>query len=65
VLGCSSIVFTRSVCVRLHRLAEAYAEKIHLDMRREYWGYAKTEELDAVDLHKAWVAACLRCTPGA
>ena len=37
----------------LLRLAEAFAEKVHLDMRRKYWGYAKGEELDAIDLHKA------------
>ena len=33
-------------------LAEAFAEKIHLDMRREYWGYAAGESLSAEDMHK-------------
>ncbi len=36
----------------LCRLAEAFAEKIHLDMRVKYWGYAKEEHLEATDLHK-------------
>ncbi len=49
---------TRPVCpVSLcHvRLAEAFAEKIHLDMRIKYWGYAKGEHLEAQDLHKVRV----------
>ena len=29
------------------RLAEAFAEWLHLRVRREYWGYAKDETLDA------------------
>ncbi|WP_223670402.1 methionine synthase [Kangiella shandongensis] len=28
------------------RLAEAFAEKMHELVRKEYWGYAKTEDLD-------------------
>ena len=28
------------------RLAEAFAEWLHMRVRREYWGYAKDEELD-------------------
>ena len=28
------------------RLAEAFAERLHLDVRREHWGYAPTEALD-------------------
>ena len=32
------------------RLAEAFAEKIHEDIRRKYWGYSRTEDLDAADL---------------
>jgi 5-methyltetrahydrofolate--homocysteine methyltransferase len=32
------------------RLAEACAEKVHLDMRRAHWGYSTDEELDAADL---------------
>jgi 5-methyltetrahydrofolate--homocysteine methyltransferase len=34
------------------RLAEAYAEKMHADIRRELWGYATAEELDTADLLK-------------
>ena len=32
------------------RLAEAFAEWLHLRVRREYWGYAKDETLDAAAL---------------
>jgi len=32
------------------RLAEAYAEKMHRDVRRVYWGYAKSEESGYEDL---------------
>ena len=32
------------------RLAEAYAEKLHADVRRRHWGYAPDEELGAEDL---------------
>ena len=34
------------------RLAEAYAEKLHLDVRTTIWGYAASEKLDADDLLK-------------
>ncbi len=34
------------------RLAEAFAEKMHELVRREYWGYAKDENLGAEDLIK-------------
>lgn len=34
------------------RLAEAFAEKMHELVRREYWGYAKEEQLDAEALIK-------------
>lgn len=34
------------------RLAEAFAEKMHELVRREYWGYAKEEKLGAEDLIK-------------
>jgi hypothetical protein len=43
-----SCIFSWALC----RLAEAFAEKIHLDMRVKYWGYAKEEHLEATDLHK-------------
>jgi cobalamin-dependent methionine synthase I len=33
------------------RLAEAAAEKMHEDVRRHYWGYAKDEALSMADLH--------------
>ncbi|UQN06453.1 methionine synthase [Deinococcus sp. QL22] len=32
------------------RLAEAFAEKLHRDVRMEYWGYAADEALDNMDL---------------
>jgi 5-methyltetrahydrofolate--homocysteine methyltransferase len=34
------------------RLAEAFAEKMHELVRRNYWGYAKDEQLGAEDLIK-------------
>mmetsp|Transcript_30727 Transcript_30727/g.59936 ORF Transcript_30727/g.59936 Transcript_30727/m.59936 type:complete len:1259 (-) Transcript_30727:271-4047(-) len=34
------------------RLAEAYAEKIHLDIRKELWGYAGDEKMDTEELLK-------------
>ena len=32
------------------RLAEAFAERLHERVRREFWGYARTESLDNVAL---------------
>jgi 5-methyltetrahydrofolate--homocysteine methyltransferase len=34
------------------RLAEAFAEKMHELVRRDYWGYAKNEELSSEELIK-------------
>jgi len=34
------------------RFAEALAEKIHEEIRRQHWGYSKDETLEASDLHK-------------
>ena len=34
------------------RLAEAFAEKLHEDVRREHWGYAPAEKLSNDDLLK-------------
>merc|ERR1719181_2571434 len=34
------------------RLTEAFAELIHLKMRKEYWGYAPDEDLSLEDLLK-------------
>jgi 5-methyltetrahydrofolate--homocysteine methyltransferase len=34
------------------RLAEAFAEKMHELVRKEYWGYAKSEHLDNTELIK-------------
>jgi len=46
-----------------HRLAEAYAEFIHLLVRKEYWGYAKDEELKPADiLNRKYVG--IRPAPG-
>lgn len=33
------------------RLAEGTAEKMHLDVRRKYWGYAPDEDLSMDDIH--------------
>ncbi|KAI1315259.1 hypothetical protein EDD11_001040 [Mortierella claussenii] len=32
------------------RLAEAFAEKLHEDIRREHWGYAPDEAMDVTDM---------------
>ena len=32
--------------------AEAFAEKLHADVRTKMWGYSKDEQLDASDLLK-------------
>lgn len=42
----SAILF-QSLC---DRLAEAFAEKMHCLVRREYWGYAKDENLSIEDI---------------
>ncbi len=34
------------------RLAEAYAEYMHLIVRKDLWGYAPEESLNAADLHR-------------
>jgi len=34
------------------RLAEAFAEKLHVEVRKEYWGYAPEENLSNTDLLK-------------
>ena len=34
------------------RFAEAFAEKLHQDIRKSYWGYAKSEEFNNEDLIK-------------
>lgn len=34
------------------RLAEAFAEELHERVRREIWGYADAENLEASDLHR-------------
>ncbi len=36
----------------MDRLAEAFAEQLHARVRREFWGYAPDEALDATDLIK-------------
>lgn len=39
--------------VLLDRLAEAFAEKLHEDVRKTFWGYAKDEDLSMADILKA------------
>ena len=34
------------------RLAEAFAEKLHLDIRKKYWGYSEDENLEMEDILK-------------
>ncbi len=41
------------VRVLADRLAEAFAEKVHADVRKEYWGYAADEDLTKEDLLQA------------
>ncbi len=41
------------VRVLADRLAEAFAEKLHADVRKEYWGYAANENLTKEDLLQA------------
>lgn len=41
------------VRVLADRLAEAFAEKLHADVRKEYWGYAADENLTKEDLLQA------------
>jgi 5-methyltetrahydrofolate--homocysteine methyltransferase len=45
------------------RLAEAFAEKMHELVRKEYWGYAKNEELSKEELIKEEYAG-IRPAPG-
>lgn len=45
------------------RLAEAFAERMHELVRKEYWGYAKDEHLTAEDLIKEEYAG-IRPAPG-
>lgn len=60
--GCESLVAKyekelddyRSIMVKAiaDRLAEAFAEKLHEEVRRNHWGYSKDEDLQAADLLK-------------
>jgi len=34
------------------RLAEAFAEVLHLEVRKKYWGYSPDEQFSPTDLHK-------------
>ena len=45
------------------RLAEAFAEKLHKLVRKDYWGYAKDEQLSNEDLIKEQYAG-IRPAPG-
>ena len=45
------------------RLAEAYAEYLHAQMRREIWGYAPNESLDTAELLKVKYSG-IRPAPG-
>ena len=45
------------------RIAEGLAEKMHLDVRKKYWGYAKNEKLENEELIKEEYAG-IRPAPG-
>eukprot|EP00049_Salpingoeca_infusionum_P026592 m.26559 g.26559 ORF g.26559 m.26559 type:complete len:1252 (-) comp8846_c0_seq1:700-4455(-) len=45
------------------RLAEAFAEMLHEDVRRTYWGYASQEQFSAKELHQIQYAG-IRPAPG-
>lgn len=45
------------------RLAEAFAEKLHRDIRRDYWGYSQNEDLSESDLLQVKYAG-IRPAPG-
>mmetsp|Transcript_18755 Transcript_18755/g.27926 ORF Transcript_18755/g.27926 Transcript_18755/m.27926 type:complete len:556 (+) Transcript_18755:3-1670(+) len=45
------------------RLAEAFAEKLHEEVRTKYWGYASDETLSTKDLHKVQYQG-IRPAPG-
>eukprot|EP01126_Amoeba_proteus_P038574 TRINITY_DN4031_c0_g1_i12.p1 TRINITY_DN4031_c0_g1~~TRINITY_DN4031_c0_g1_i12.p1 ORF type:complete len:119 (-),score=16.77 TRINITY_DN4031_c0_g1_i12:439-795(-) len=34
------------------RLAEAFAEVLHAEVRKTFWGYSPEEELEATEMHK-------------
>ena len=44
------------------RLAEAYAEMLHEDVRREHWGYSASEKLATDDLLSVQYQVCI--SPG-
>jgi cobalamin-dependent methionine synthase I len=43
------------------RLAEAFAEKLHEQVRREYWGYSPDEALSTDDMLKVKYQVRGRC----
>jgi 5-methyltetrahydrofolate--homocysteine methyltransferase len=45
------------------RLAEAFAEKLHRDVRTTHWGYAKDEALETEDLLKIKYDVCTVACP--
>ena len=40
------------------RLAEAFAEQLHEQVRQNIWGYAENEKMEAADLHKIKYQVC-------
>merc|ERR1712181_6443 len=44
-----SIIMTKALA---DRLAEAFAEVLHEDVRKDHWGYASNEQFDTQDLLK-------------
>ena len=45
------------------RLAEAFAEKLHRDVRVEHWGYSQGEDMDAAGLLQVKCVGCLIVPP--
>jgi 5-methyltetrahydrofolate--homocysteine methyltransferase len=42
------------------RLAEAFAEVLHAEVRKTYWGYAPEEDLDPAQMIKIKYRVCRR-----
>jgi hypothetical protein len=42
------------------RLAEAFAEYMHAEVRKKHWGYAPDEDMSAQQMHKIKYRVCTR-----
>ena len=50
--GSQNLTFDFQLATLTDRLAEATAEKVHEEVRKYYWGYAKEEQLTMRELHE-------------